>query len=465
MTERPSERGYTAILTALALLFLLGAASLAVDSSMFFQQARAEQRVADLACLAGVQELPENPAAAVQKAAEFLRPNHPDLASLAVTQVPILGVNSYSTGAFNIQIETPYNGKSTQMRVAVSQDRGTHFARAIGSTEVAINQVAYCEVGSALGAGADMPFGVLTSFTGGVIDWEQKNCILNHEDPNDPSNPSGNTAKCGGLAIPRHDDPSGSQFMVRNANNYIANMVAGINWEIAPPSQDTLCETVQTGGPEPCNRVATVSGDEPSKVYHGLISGKPALPFVGSETGYLERDDGGPRYFWGNPPNQDWYDGHRMSDVADCVGGCPTEEASTTWGPGVTPAPVTIGHVFECDCPRFARIPVVEQFPDTSASQCNNPNFDPDDPTALNACTAKIVDFRWVYLMRPFFNGEGPTLGPNAAFVDFSGGGNSSNLKTVGAVLINFTPDVVVDGQCFSEFKEGSPKAVRLIDG
>lgn len=455
MKQTRTEKGYTAILTAIALLFLLGAAALAVDSSMFFQQARAEQRVADLACLAGVQELPENPSAAVQKAAEFLRPNHPDLAGLAVTQVPNLGVNSYSMGAFNIQIETPYNGEITQMRVAVSQDRGTHFARAIGSTEVPINQVAYCEVGSALGAGADMPFGVLTTFTGGVIDWEQNNCVLNQDES------GGNVAKCGGLAIPRHDDPTGSQFQVRNANNYIANMVSGINWDIAPPNQDILCETVQTGGAEPCNRVATVSGDEPSKVYLGLIGGKPSMGFVGDEIGYLERDDGGPRYSWGTDP----YDGHRLSQVANCVGGCPTEEESTTWGSAATPPPITIDHIFECDCPRFARIPIVQSFPDTTAAQCSSPHFDPDDPTALDACTAKIVGFRWVYIMRPFFNGQGPTMGPNASFVDFSGGGNSSNLKTVAAVSIDFTPDVVVDGQCFSEFKEGSPKAVRLIDG
>ena len=64
-----SERGYAAVLTAAALLFLLGLAALAVDSSLFFQQARAEQRVADLACLAGAQELPEAPTAAVTTAA------------------------------------------------------------------------------------------------------------------------------------------------------------------------------------------------------------------------------------------------------------------------------------------------------------------------------------------------------------------------------------------------------------
>jgi hypothetical protein len=105
-------------------------------------------------------------------------------------------------------------------------------------------------VGSALGGGADMPFGVLAGFTGGVINWEQNNCILNGV----------SSSECGGLAIPRHDDPAGSQFGVRTANNYIANMIAGINWEIAPPGQDIVCDTINPGPPEPCNRVAAVSG-------------------------------------------------------------------------------------------------------------------------------------------------------------------------------------------------------------
>jgi hypothetical protein len=265
------------------------------------------------------------------------------------------------------------------------------------------------------------------------------------------------------LAIPRQDDPTGSQFGVRTANKYIANMVAGINWEIAPPSSDILCATVQAGPPMPCNRVATVSGDEPSKVYQGLISGKPSLGFVGDEIGYLERDDGGPRFSWGGALG-DYYDGHRMSDVANCMDGCPTEEESTTWGAGATPPPETIDHVFDCDCPRFARIPIVESFPETSAN-CGTAVEDPDDPDKVDSCSAKIVGFQWVYIVRPFFNGQGPPDGPNAAFVDFDGGGSSSNLKTVAAVLINFTDDVQVDGRCFSEFEAGAPKAVRLIAG
>lgn len=62
------QDGYAALLAAAALLFLMGSAALAVDTSMFFQQARSEQRVADLACLAGAIELPESPGTAVEKA-------------------------------------------------------------------------------------------------------------------------------------------------------------------------------------------------------------------------------------------------------------------------------------------------------------------------------------------------------------------------------------------------------------
>jgi Flp pilus assembly protein TadG len=57
--SRRRESGVTAVWTAGVMLFLLGAAALAIDLSGMFQQARAEQRAADLACLAGVWELPE----------------------------------------------------------------------------------------------------------------------------------------------------------------------------------------------------------------------------------------------------------------------------------------------------------------------------------------------------------------------------------------------------------------------
>ena len=441
-----SDRGYVALLTAIALLFLLGAAALAVDTSMFFQQARSEQRVADLACLAGVQELPENPVAAVQKAADFLRPNHPDLASLNIAATPAPGINTFSTGVFEIEIETPWNGKSTQMRVSVSQDRGTHFARAIGSTEVPINQVAYCEVGSALGAGADMPFGVFPGFSGGIVNFEQNQCTLNDQ----------SSDSCSGLKIPRHDDPPGSKEN-NPTGNYIANMIAGINWDL-DPAVNQLCE-VGNSEFEPCNRVATTSGSDPNKIYDGLIRGRDSLGFEGDDVGYLQR------HHTIYCHSGDCYDGHTLEQVANCADGACTDPRETvTWeddianGTFVAPARETLTAIEDCDCPRFARIPVVETFP---TSDCTV--TDPLDPTQVNRCTAKVLGFEWIYLLRPFYNGNSP---PNISgeFFDDFGGNMGENVQVIAAIGIDFASDVQVEPGCFSEFKEGAPKAVRLIN-
>lgn len=467
MTRFQREHGYTAILTAVALLFLLGAAALAVDSSMFFQQARAEQRVADLACLAGAQELPEQPALAVAKAAAFLAPNHPDLATIDPAAPdggsPGPGTNVYTLGAFTVTIETPVTANPTQMRVTVNQNRPTHFARAIGASDVDVQQTALCEVGSALGGGADMPFGVLSGFSGGVINYDNQGCILNGE----------TNSQCSGLAIPRNDDPTNSQFGITTANNYIANMVSGINWRLFPPgttfpsSQDILCQSVgqpSAGSPQPCNRVATVTGSDPSKVYRGLISGYNQYQ-PESDIGYLEK------HHLVYAHSGDYYDSHTLEDMADCVSSsdlttpvaCPTPEQSLTWtGPGDAPT-VYINRVVDCDCPRFARIPVVDSFP-TQAGNCTN--YDPDDPAQLNACFSRISGFETVFLLRPYFNGLTAPNGPGPPGTpanDFFSSGNQ--VKTIAAINVVFTDDVEVGGRCFSEFKDGHPKAVRLING
>jgi Flp pilus assembly protein TadG len=458
------DHGYAAMLTAAALLFLLGAAALAVDGSMFFQQARSEQRVADLACLAGVQELPENSVAAVTTAASFLRPNHPDLAGLnpAITSTglgPVAGPNTYTTGAFTIQIDAPFNGNSTKMRVTVSQNRSTHFGRALGANAVPINQVAHCEVGAALGGGADMPFGVLNGFSGGIINYDNQGCELN-----DATN-----SQCSGLAIPRHNDPTGSQQPVTTAKNFIANMVSGINWRLFPPgtafptTQDIACRLVgtpTTSDPEPCNRVATVSGSDPSKVYNGLISGYNQYS-PESEIGYLEKHN------LVYDHQGDFYDSHTLEDMATCVDGpnsttvipCPTPEQSLTWLSAGDAPTVYVNRVEDCDCPRFARIPVVDSFPSNSGN-CTSP--DPDDPLQQNSCTSRISGFETVFLLRPYFNGKAPPdngPGPATANDFFS---NGQQVKFLAAVSVVFTDDVVVEGRCFSEFKQGFPKAVRL---
>jgi Flp pilus assembly protein TadG len=447
------DRGLAAVWTAVILLFLLGAAALAVDTSEGFSQARGEQRAADLACLAGAQELP-NSAAAIQKTASFLRPNHPGLAALSPTTpnsgsiTP--GNNVWTLGDFTVEIESPYVGKTTQMAVTIRQQRPTKLGKAVGADNLLITQRAVCEVGSSIG-GADMPFGLLPGFSGGLINFGKNQCTLNGES-ND---------KCSGLAIPRHNDPPGSSFNTRTANNFIANMISGLNWGIGPfGGGDTFCDPL--GGDEPCNHVSTVSGDDPSKLYNGLISGKSSLNYPGSTIGYLERGADG-TYYHGNAQN--YYDPHELPDVAECQGGsCPATIESVTWeadiaaGTFTQPPPVTLTRITDCDCPRFARIPVVASFP---TANCTVP--DPSDPSQVNKCSSKIVGFEWVFLMRPYYNAMGSPDGPDPAYNDFESSGSGSIVRTIAAIAIDFDADMVVEGDCFFDYVEGAPKVVRLI--
>lgn len=445
MKDRNS-RGIAAVLTAASLVALLGFAALAVDASGFFQQASSQQRASDLACLAGVQELPESPLAAVNKAVEYLGPNHPALANVQSTtpmgSTP--GTTIWQLEKHRVEIETPYAGSPTKMRVAILQEADTTFGRAIGFQSFDILEQAACEVGSALGGAADQPFGVLTGFTGGLINFEKNECVLDGE----------TNSKCGGLAIPRHDNPPGSQFKVRTADNYIANMISGINLDLVPGS-GVHCSTIDPVGPEPCDRVAVVSGDEPSKLYQGLISGYGKYSPI-SETGYLEKH----HTIFCN--GSDCYDGHEMSDVATCVGGCPTAAESNTWTSATSAPVITITEVKDCDCPRFTRIPVVYQFP-TNSAKCPTKIDDPDDPDKEDLCSAEIRRFEWVFLLRPFFNGDDPPAGPDASLNDFDNSGTGKKVTTVAAVSIDFADSVTVGGDCFSEYKDGAPKAVRLV--
>ncbi|HXG41527.1 MAG TPA: Tad domain-containing protein [Dehalococcoidia bacterium] len=69
------QRGNVIVLVALALVGLMGFAAVAVDVGYFVWQRQDLQRVADAAALAGIQELPEDPTAAVAVAADYAQRN------------------------------------------------------------------------------------------------------------------------------------------------------------------------------------------------------------------------------------------------------------------------------------------------------------------------------------------------------------------------------------------------------
>ena len=63
------EGGQTLLIFVLALTVLLGMTAMAIDVGLLFEDRRHMQNTADAAALAGVAELPGNPAAAKSQAA------------------------------------------------------------------------------------------------------------------------------------------------------------------------------------------------------------------------------------------------------------------------------------------------------------------------------------------------------------------------------------------------------------
>jgi hypothetical protein len=346
-----ADGGFSAVWIAFVLLFLVGATALAVDVSEFYQQARQEQTTADLACLAGVRHAPSNPALAVEKAASFLRPNHDGLRSINPTLsdsgAPSAGVNTWTSGDFVVEVETPVNGQNTQMRVTVRQGRDARFGRVLGADQVDVVQEAYCEVGSPLNLG-DLPLALdLASADecentgqGCQVKFTGSSCVVE----NGPGN-------CGSIDIPRHDEPTGSGGFNRQTE-YELNLALGANWTLQPGNTNVCRNGANTA--EPCGRFHTVPGNKPPQLTSGLLTGSQGF------AGRLDRD--APHNQLSYPGPISW-DGHVLGDVASCDSslalgvGCqdPGGEDDTTY-------PATIHRVFDCTDPRWSAVPVIAAF-------------------------------------------------------------------------------------------------------
>ena len=172
---RRDESGIAAVWTAVILLFLIGATALAIDTSEFFQNARSQQRAVDLACLAGAAELPGDPSMAVEKAADFARPNQPGLHLIApgIPTTVIGNVSTWRTGDFVLEVETPaqYNGTADAnvMRVSLTHEAPTRFGKVFGAESTGIRQQATCLVIS----GGNGGYAIFASSTtcNNTVDW------------------------------------------------------------------------------------------------------------------------------------------------------------------------------------------------------------------------------------------------------------------------------------------------------
>jgi hypothetical protein len=255
------ERGATALIVAGALLFLLGSAALAVDVSGFYQTARTDQTTADLACLAGVRELPDD-AAALDMAATYAQLNWPEMA--AATLVSLTSQSAMlNDGAGNtILFETGYAGESDQMRVTVSEASETRFGKVLGADSVQITQEAICSGSPGGGIGA-LPFGVLPGgFEGGIFG----------------PNPCGmNTGNCGALDLPRDSMGAGADTTEENiaegAERLLTTHLGPEGTTYDDPDAETSIATVEctsVGDGETCSVADTKTGVNAGKLGAGF---------------------------------------------------------------------------------------------------------------------------------------------------------------------------------------------------
>lgn len=436
------DQGFTAIWTAIVLLFLVGAAALAVDTSEFYQQARQEQTTADLACLAGVQHAPTNPALAIEKAAGYLRPNHSGLRSIDPTTTdsgtPSAGVNTWTTGDFVVKIVTPVNGDNTKMSVTVAQQRNAQFGRVLGADQIGVIQKATCEVGSALNLG-ELPL-ALDSVGATECQSTGQNCTVKFSASactalNGPGN-------CGSVQIPRHDDPPGSTGA--NPREYQYNLALGANWGLDQNSTD-LCD----GTAEPCGVLQTMTGDKRSLLSQGLIRGtQPPNVFPGR----LDKD--APHNGNHSPlPATNGWDNHNLGDVASCdsTGGLGSGCQDGT-GSHDTTSPAEVYRVYDCTDPRWTSIPIIDAFPGGSQWVDYEGSFfawlqEPDDEADDSLANAD-----------PVHPGEDEFQNPTGGMLLIVA------VRPITFPLAELTPVDNVDECGFYQYVPGVPARTRLIE-
>jgi hypothetical protein len=127
----------------LASTVLLGFVAMAIDVGLFYEDRRHLQNTADAAALAGVAELPANPAAANLKAAEWVANN-------GVDSTEIKSIEVRTTGYPN---DTVY--------VELEGDFGWIFGRVLGKTTDKVGASAAAQVGSFAGGGDLMPWAMV----------------------------------------------------------------------------------------------------------------------------------------------------------------------------------------------------------------------------------------------------------------------------------------------------------------
>jgi len=146
-----SENGAVAIIVSIAIATLIGVIAYVIDTGWLYENRRDLQSVADASALAGVQELPENPGLATQKAIEYANQNN-------------LSIN-----ASDVTISNTFVNNDTITVRAVREDMPMFFAGIFGQNTADVGAVATATIGSPSKVTGIIPWGFVSNdYTPGV---------------------------------------------------------------------------------------------------------------------------------------------------------------------------------------------------------------------------------------------------------------------------------------------------------
>ncbi len=149
-----SDQGATAIMVAVLSIALLELTAVVVDAGALYSERRQIQTGADAAALAGVQELPGDPAAAVAVAEQYASAN-----AVEATDVSFV-------------VQGTYSANDTLVARMQDPDFGLFFARFLGMNEAPVGAQATAVIASPTSFGRGvMPFGIMSAEPSGAAEF------------------------------------------------------------------------------------------------------------------------------------------------------------------------------------------------------------------------------------------------------------------------------------------------------
>jgi Putative Flp pilus-assembly TadE/G-like len=141
------QRGQALVVAVLAMTALIGMVAMTIDVGMLFHDRRQFQNSADAMALAGVAELPTNPALAMQKARNWATNNGVDSSEIKTVQVRTTG---YPNDTLYVEVEGQFSWT---------------FGRVLGMTTSNVGAEAAARIGTLLGGHNMMPWALLQTDT------------------------------------------------------------------------------------------------------------------------------------------------------------------------------------------------------------------------------------------------------------------------------------------------------------